>query len=101
MTFVGGPTLSISTLLVILALIVFVLAAIGFGWKKTDLIAVGLALWALSQVIDHLSNLNIHTILLILAFIAFVGAAIGYKYRKVSLIAVGLALWMLSLVLTI
>ena len=93
--------MSISTILVIIALIVFVLAAIGFGWKKTDLIAVGLALWALSQVIDHLSSLNIHTILLILAFIAFVLAAIGYKYRKVSLIAVGLALWMLSLVLTI
>jgi hypothetical protein len=91
--------MNISTVLVILALIVFVIAAIGYGWKKTDLIAVGLALWSLSLLIDHLSNLNINTILLLLAFIAFVGAAIGYKYRKVSLIAVGLALWMLSIVL--
>lgn len=91
--------MNISTILVILALIVFVIAAIGYGWRKTDLIAVGLALWALSLLIDHLSNLNINTILLLLAFIAFVGAAIGYKYRKVSLIAVGLALWMLSIVL--
>jgi hypothetical protein len=91
--------MNISTILVILALIVFVIAAIGYGWKKTDLIAVGLALWSLSLLIDHLSNLNINTILLLLAFIAFVGAAIGYKYRKVSLIAVGLALWMLSIVL--
>jgi hypothetical protein len=93
--------MNINTILVILALIVFVIAAIGYGWKKTDLIAVGLALWSLSLLIDHLSNLNINTILLLLAFIAFVGAAIGYKYRKVSLIAVGLALWMLSIVLKI
>lgn len=93
--------MSISALLLILALVAFVIAAIGFGWKKTDFIAVGLALWVLSLVIGSLSNLNIHTILLILAFIAFVGAAIGYKYRKVSLIAVGLALWVLSMVLTI
>jgi hypothetical protein len=99
MTFVGGPTLSISTILEILALIVFVLAAISFTWRKTDLIAVGLALWALALVIDHLSSLNVQTILLILALIAFVAAAVGYRYRKVNLIAVGLALWMLSLVL--
>lgn len=93
--------MSISTILVILALIAFVLAAIGFGWKKTDLIAVGLALWVLSILIGQLSSLNFKTILLLLAFLAFVGAAIGYKYRKVSLIAVGLAIWMLSLILTI
>jgi hypothetical protein len=93
--------MSTSTILEILALIAFVLAAIGFGWKKTDMIAVGLALWALSVLLGMLSNMNIHTILMLLTFIAFVGAAIGYKYRKVSLIAVGLALWMLSLILTI
>lgn len=92
---------SLPTILLIIALIVFVLAAISFTWRKTDLIAVGLALWSLSQLIDKLSNLNIHTILLLLAFIAFVAAAVGYRYRKVNLIAVGLALWMLSLVLTI
>jgi hypothetical protein len=90
---------SISTILVILALIAFILAAIGFGWKKTDMIAVGLALWVLSLLIGQLSNLNFKAILLLLALIAFVGAAIGYKYRKVSLIAVGLAIWMLSLIL--
>jgi hypothetical protein len=91
--------MSISTILVILALIAFILAAIGFGWKKTDMIAVGLALWVLSLLIGQLSNLNFKAILLLLALIAFVGAAIGYKYRKVSLIAVGLAIWMLSLIL--
>lgn len=91
--------MSISTILVILALIAFILAAIGFGWKKTDMIAVGLALWVLSLLIGQLSNLNFKAILLLLAFIAFVAAAIGYKYRKVSLIAVGLAIWMLSLIL--
>jgi hypothetical protein len=93
--------MNISTLLVILALIAFVVAAIGFGWKKTDLIAIGLALWALSLLLGMLSSINIHTILMLLAFIAFVAAAVGYRYRKVNLIAVGLAIWMLSLVLTI
>ena len=87
-------------ILIILALVAFVLAATGWTWRKTDLIAIGLALWALSQFIGHLSSLNISTILLILAFIAFVAAAIGWRYRKVNLIAVGLALWMLSLIIT-
>lgn len=91
--------LDLPTILVILALIAFVLAAISFTWRKTDLIAVGLALWALSQLIGHLSALNLNIILLILAFVAFVAAAVGYRYRKVNLIAVGLALWMLSIVL--
>ena len=91
--------IDLPTILLILALIAFVLAAIGFGWKKTDMIAVGLALWVLSLFITHLSSLNINIVLQILAFIAFVAAAIGYKYRKVSLIAVGLVLWVLSLIL--
>jgi hypothetical protein len=37
----------------ILAFIVFVLAAIGWGYKKVGLIAVGLALWAASVVIPQ------------------------------------------------
>jgi hypothetical protein len=86
-------------LLVVLALIAFVVAAIGWTWRKTDLIAIGLALWALSELLGRLSNLTVNTILLLLAFIAFVAAAVGYRYRKVNLIAVGLALWMLSLIL--
>jgi hypothetical protein len=93
--------MSISTILLILALIAFILAAIGFGWKKTDMIAVGLGLWVLSILIGQLSSINFKTILLLLALIAFVGAAIGYKYRKVSLIAVGLGLWVLSLILNL
>ncbi|HEV2217740.1 MAG TPA: hypothetical protein VGV88_09210 [Candidatus Dormibacteraeota bacterium] len=40
-----------STLVLILAFIVFVLAAIGWKWRKTDLIAVGLALLVLAQLI--------------------------------------------------
>ena len=90
-------SLSLSTILLVLALIAFVLSAIGFGWKKTDLIAAGLAFWSLSLLIGQLNNLNLKVILLLLAFIAFVAGAVGYKYRKVSLIAVGLTLWMLSL----
>jgi hypothetical protein len=91
--------MSFSTLLVILALVAFVVAAIGWSYKKTDLIAIGLALWSLSILINQLSHLTLSTILLLLAFVAFVAAAIGWKYRKVSLIAVGLALWMLSILL--
>ena len=92
--------MSLSTLLLIIALIVFVVAAIGISYKKTDLIAVGLALWVLADLVGgRLSNLSLSTILLILAFVAFVLAAIGWGYKKVGLIAVGLALWMASIVL--
>ena len=92
--------MSFSTLLLIIALIVFIAGAIGWSYKKTDLIAVGLALYLLSLLVDgRLSSLNLGTILLILAFVAFVLAAIGWGYKKVGLIAVGLALWMAALVL--
>jgi hypothetical protein len=43
--------MSLSTLVLILALIVFVAAAVGWKWRKTDLIAVGLALVVLAQLI--------------------------------------------------
>ena len=91
--------MSLSELLQIIALIVFVVAAIGISYKKTDLIAAGLALWSLSELIGRLSSLSLSTLLLILAFIAFVLAAIGWGYKKIGLIAVGLALWMASIVL--
>jgi hypothetical protein len=89
-------SLSIGVLLVILALIAFILAAIGWTWRKTDLIAIGLALWSLSILIPRLSHLSLGTLILLLAFLAFVGAAIGWRYRKINLIAVGLALWVLT-----
>jgi Ca2+/Na+ antiporter len=91
--------MSLSEILQIIALIVFIVAAIGWSYKKTDLIAVGLGLWVLSLLIDgRLGHLNLGTILLLLAFIAFVLAAIGWGYKKVGLIAVGLALWAASVV---
>ena len=40
--------MSLNELLLIIALVVFVVAAIGWSWKKVDLIAIGLALWSLS-----------------------------------------------------
>jgi len=93
-------TLSLNTILLVLALIAFILAAIGFTWRKTEWISIGLALWSLYTILGHgLSSLSIGTILLILAFVAFVLAAVGWRYRKINLIAVGLALWMLSLIL--
>ena len=91
--------MTFSTLLEILALIAFVIAAIGFTYKKTDLIGAGLALWSLAELITRLSAITLSTILLLLAFLAFVGAAIGWRYRKLSLVAIGLALWMLSLLI--
>lgn len=89
--------MSISTILLILAFIAFVLAAIGFSFRKVEFIAIGLALWVLSTFIGRLSDLNLSIILLILAFIAFVLAAIGWGYKKVGLIGVGLALWVAAL----
>jgi len=91
--------MSISELLQIIALIVFVVAAVGWSWKKVDLIAIGLALWVLSKLIaSGLGSLSIGLILLILAFVAFVLAAIGWKYKKIGLLAVGFALWAASVV---
>ncbi|MEA2643466.1 MAG: hypothetical protein QOG08_492 [Chloroflexota bacterium] len=85
--------MSIENILLIIAFIAFVLAAIGWGYKKVDLIAIGLAAWVLSFFIGNLGHLSLPIILEILAFIAFVLAAIGWTYRKVGLIGVGLALW--------
>jgi hypothetical protein len=45
--------MSLSTILLILAFIAFVLATIGFGYKKTNLIGAGLALWVLSLLITQ------------------------------------------------
>lgn len=90
--------MTFSTVLQILALIAFILAAVGWKYRKTEPITIGLALWSLSELIS-MNFSKITTIVLLLAFIAFVVAAIGWSYRKLNLIAIGLALWMLSLVL--
>jgi hypothetical protein len=45
--------MSVSTILLILAFIAFVLAAIGWGYKKTNLLGIGLALWVLSILITQ------------------------------------------------
>ena len=83
-----------------LRLIVFIVAAIGITYKKSDLISAGLAIWVLSWLVDgRLNHLNLGTILLLLAFIVFVLAAIGWGYKKVGLIAVGLALWAAAVVM--
>lgn len=89
-------SLSIGVLLVILALVAFVLAAIGWTWRKLDLIAIGLALLTASIVLPGLSHLGVRTLLLVVALIAFVAAAVGWRYKKVNLIAVGLAFWALT-----
>src|SRR5258708_37101741 len=83
--------MSFTELLQIIALIVFVVAAIGLSYKKTDLIAGGLALWVLSELVARgLGILSLGLILLILAFIVFVLGAIGWGYKKIRLIAVWL-----------
>jgi hypothetical protein len=91
--------MTFSTLLEILALIAFIIAATGFTYRKSDLIGAGLALWSLAELITRLSAITLSTILLLLAFLAFVASAIGWRYRKLSLVAVGLGLWMLSLLI--
>ncbi len=90
--------MTLHTILIVVALIAFALAAIGWTYRKTDLIAVGLAVWSLAELTGRLSSLNLSTIILVLAFLAFVAAAVGWRYRKINLIAIGLALWMLSLI---
>ena len=45
--------MTFTELLQIIALIVFVVAAIGLSYKKTDLIAAGLALWVLSELVGR------------------------------------------------
>jgi Na+/melibiose symporter-like transporter len=92
--------MSISTVLLVLALIAFVLAAAGWKWRKTEMVAIGLALWSLADLVNHLSSLTISSLILLLAFIAFVAAAAGWRYRKLNLISVGLALWVLSLLIS-
>jgi hydrogenase-4 membrane subunit HyfE len=86
----------LSVIIAVLALVAFVLAAIGWSYRKTDLIAVGLALLVLSTLITRLAGFNVKTLLEVLAFLAFVAAAVGWRYRKINLIAVGLALWTLA-----
>ncbi len=90
--------MSLTTLLLIIALLAFVLAAVGWALKKIDLIAIGLAVWVLSKFVGSLEHLHLtlSLVLLILAFVAFVLAAVGWKYKKVGLIGVGLALWVAS-----
>jgi hypothetical protein len=89
-------------LLVVLAVITFALAAIGWKFRTFDLVAVGLALWSLSSLVNRISLVFQHffgplgAAILLLAFLAFVAAAIGWHYRKINLVAAGLALWTLS-----
>jgi len=45
--------MGLSTIVLILAFVVFVAAAVGWKWRKTDLIAVGLALWVLATLIGE------------------------------------------------
>jgi hypothetical protein len=45
--------MNLSTLFLILAFVVFLLAAIGWKWRKTDLIAVGLALFVLASLVGQ------------------------------------------------
>lgn len=45
--------MNLSTIVLILSFVVFVVAAIGWKWRKTDLIAIGLALLVLSMLIGQ------------------------------------------------
>jgi hypothetical protein len=95
--------LSFGAVLQILALVAFILAAIGWTYRKIDLVAVGLALWSLSSMVFRVSLVFEGfperwpgAVALVLAFLSFVAAATGWRYRRVNLIAAGLALWIVS-----
>ena len=45
--------MTLSSILLILAFIAFVAAAVGWGYKKTNLLAIGLALWVLSIIVTQ------------------------------------------------
>jgi len=45
--------MNLSTIVLILSLVCFVAAAVGWKWRKTDLIAVGLALFVLASLIGQ------------------------------------------------
>lgn len=92
--------MTFTTVLEILAFIAFILAIVGWKYRKTEPIAVGLALWSLAELIPRLGGgVTISALVLLLAVIAFVVAAIGWSYKRLSLVGVGLALWVLSLLL--
>src|SRR2546428_9922526 len=91
--------MSLSTILEILALVAFAVAAIGWTYRKTNVLAVGLALWSLAELLPRVSSLNLSVIILLLAFVVFVVAGRGWRQGKINLIAIGLALWMVSLLL--
>jgi hypothetical protein len=44
----------LNTILLILAFVAFVAAAAGWSYKKTNLIAIGLALWVLTSLLPAL-----------------------------------------------
>jgi hypothetical protein len=95
-------SLNVGQVLVVLALITFGIAALGWTYRRIDLVAIGLALWSLASLVSRVPLVFQHfvgplgTVILILAFLSFVAAAVGWRYRKVNLIAAGLALWTLS-----
>ncbi|TMC52635.1 MAG: hypothetical protein E6J20_10585 [Chloroflexi bacterium] len=87
-----------STVLMIVALVLFVVAATGWTYRKTNLVAAGLALFLLSILVTYVppARVSINLVLLFAAIVVLAVAAVGRSYRKINLIAVGLALWMLS-----
>jgi hypothetical protein len=91
--------MSLSTVLIIVALIAFAVAATGFSYRKLDFIAAGLAFWSLAELLPRFSSLNLSVIVLLLAFAVFVLAAIGWRRGRFSLVALGLAIWMASILL--
>ena len=50
--------MTFSTLLEILALIAFIVAASGFTYRKSDIIGAGLALWMLSLLIGPVFHIS-------------------------------------------
>lgn len=47
------PTMSLGPISLIVAFIAFVLAGVGWGYRQTNLLGIGLALWLLSSLITQ------------------------------------------------
>ena len=46
-------SLNVGQVLVVLALITFVIAALGWTYRRIDLVAIGLALWSLASLVSR------------------------------------------------
>ena len=90
-------------ILLLVALILFVLAAFGVLWPHVSLIPLGLACWAATSLIQGWpasgtpapgkERVSTSKILVLIAMVLFLLAAFGVQFGPASFIPLGLAVW--------